>query len=138
MKVSRREAQSSASRVVTVRPPATVHISLTSVTHALSHIKLMGSDITEATGEAASRNTSPTPPPVRPLVKAPTAAAGAAVAAAVVEASAMSTMRVMGVVDAATAKTMHARLNASATAAQRPRRDKRATWTAMGVDTRER
>jgi len=137
MKVSRREAKSSASRVATVRLPATVHISLTSVTHALSHIEPMGSDITEATGEAASRTTSPTTPSVRPLVKAPTAAAGAAVAAAVVEASAMSTMPVMGVVDAATAKTMPARLNASATAAQRPRRDKRPTWTAMGVDTRE-
>ncbi len=50
----------------------------------------------------------------------------------------MSTMPVMGVVDAATAKTMHARLNASATAAQRPRREKRTTWTATGVDTQER
>jgi len=76
MKVSRREAKRSASRVVAVRAPATVHISLTSVTHALSHIELMGSDITEATGEAASRTTSPTTPPVRPLGKAPTAAAG--------------------------------------------------------------
>ena len=76
MKVSRREAKRSASRVATVRPPATVHISLTAVTHALSHIELMGSDITEATGEAASRTTSPTTPPVRPLGKAPTAAAG--------------------------------------------------------------
>ena len=138
MKVSRREAKSSASRVVTVRPTATVHISLTSVTHAVSHIELIGGDITEATGEAASRTTSPTTPSVRPLVKAPTAAAGAVVAAAVVEASAMSTMPVMGVVDAATAKTMHARLNASATAAQRPRREKRTTWTATGVDTQER
>jgi len=123
MKVSRRDATSSASRVITVRPTATVHISLTSVTHAVSHIELIGGDITEATGEAASRTTSPTTPPVRPLGKAPTAAADAAVAAAVV--------------DAATAKTMHARLNASATAAQRPRRDKRSTWTAMVVDTRE-
>ena len=138
MKVSRREAKSSASRVATVRLPATVHISLTSVTHALSHIEPMGSDITEATGEAASRTTSPTPPPDRPLVKAPTAGTGAAVAAAVVEASTMSTMPVMGVVDAAPANTMHARLNASATAAHRPRRDKRATWTAMDVDTRQR
>ncbi len=50
----------------------------------------------------------------------------------------MSTMPVMGVVDAATAKTMHIRLNTSATAAHRPRRDKQASWTAMGVDTRER
>ena len=123
---------------MTVRPPATVHISLASVTHALSRIELMGSDITEATGEADSRTTSPTTPPVGPLVMAPSAAAGAAVAAAVVEASAMSTMPVMGVVDAATAKTMHVRLNASATAAQRPRRDMRAIWTARGVDTRER
>ena len=137
MKVSRREAKSSASRVVTVRPPATVLIALASVTQAVSHIKLMGSDITEATGEAASRTTSPTPTPVRPLVKAPTARTGAAVAAAVVEASTMLTMPVMGGVDAAAAKTRHVRLNASATAAQRPRRDKRATWTAMGVGTRE-
>jgi hypothetical protein len=135
MKVSRREATSSASIVISGRAPATVHISITSVTHALSHIELMGSDITEAPGETASRTTSSTPPSVRPLVKAPTAAAGAAVVAAVAEASAMP---VMGVVDAATANIMHARLNASATAAQRPRRDKRATWTAMGGDTRER
>jgi len=123
-----------------VRPPAAVHISLTSVTHALSHIELMVGGVTEASGEAASWTTSPTVPPVRrPLVKAPTAAAGAAVAAAVAEASAMSTMPVIGVVEA-TAKTMHVnvRLNASANAAQRPRRDKRATWAAMGVDTRER
>ena len=138
MKVSRREAKSSASRVATVRLPATVHITLTSVTHALSHIEPMGSDITEATGEAASRTTSPTPPPVGPMVKAPSAAAGAAVAAAVVGATAMSTMPVMGVVDAASANTTHPKLNASATAAHRPRRDKRATWTAMDVDTRQR
>jgi hypothetical protein len=32
---------------------------------------------------------------------------------------------------------MHVRLKASATATPRPTRDKRATWTAMGVDTRE-
>lgn len=138
MKVSRREATSSASIVISVRAPATVHISITSVTHAVSHIELMGSDITEAPGETTSRTTSSTAPSVRPMVKDPTAAAGAAVVAAVVEASAMSTMPVMGVVDAATTNTMHARLNASATAAQRPRRDKRATWTAMGVHTRER
>jgi len=50
----------------------------------------------------------------------------------------MSTMPVMGAVDAATANPMHIRLNASATAVQRPRRDKQATWAAMGVDTRER
>ncbi len=86
MKVSRRETTSSASIVISVRAPATVHISITSVTHALSHIKLMGSDITEAPGETASRTTSSTPPSVRPLVKDPTAAAGAAVVAAVVEA----------------------------------------------------
>ena len=122
MKVSRREAASSASIVISVRAPATVHISMTSVTHALLHIEPMGSDITEAPGESASRTTSSTPPSVRPLVKDPTAA--------------MSTMPGMGVVDAATANTLHARLNARATAAQRPRRDKRATWTAMGVDTR--
>jgi len=137
MKVLRREATSSASIVISVRTPATVHISLTSVTHTLSHIELMGSDIIEAPGETAPRTTSSTPPSVRPLVKDPTAAAGAAVVAVVVEALAMSTMPVMGVVDAATAKTMHARLSASAIAAQRPRRDERATWTAMSVDTRE-
>ncbi|WP_248582745.1 hypothetical protein [Nocardioides sp. InS609-2] len=101
-------------------------------------MELMGSDITEAPGETASRNTSSTPPSVRPLVKDPTAAAGAAVVAAVFEASAMSTMPAMGVVDAATANTTHAKLNARATAAHRARRDERATWTAMGVDTRER
>jgi len=138
MKVPRRDATSSASRVVMVRPPAAAHISLTSVTHALSHIELMGGDVAEATGEAASWTASPTVPPLRrPLVKAPTAAAGAAVAAAGAGAFAMSPMPVMGVVEA-TAKTMHARLNARATAAQRPRRDKRATWAAMSVDTRER
>ena len=106
MKVSRRAATSSTSIVISVGAPATVHISMTWVTHALSHIEPMGS-----------------------------AAAGAAVIAADVEASAMP---VIGVVDAATANTRHARLNARATAAQRPRRDKRATWTAMGVHTRER
>ncbi len=137
MKLSRREAKSSATIVISVRPPATVHISLTSVTHALSHIELMGGDIAEATGEAASRTASPTPPPVRRMVRAPSAAAGAAAAAAVVGATAMSTMPVMGVLDAATARTMHVRLNARATAAQKPRRDKRATWTETGVDTRE-
>jgi len=114
-----------------------VHISLTSVTHALSHIELSGREIIAATGEAAPRTISPTPPPVRPLLKAPTAAAGAAAAAAVVGATAMSTMPVMGALDAATARTMHVRLNARATAAQKPRRDKRATWTETGVDTRE-
>ena len=139
MKVSRREAASSASIVISVRAPATVHILITSVTHARSHIEPMGSDITEAPGETASRTTSSTPPSVRPwLVKDPTAVADAAVIAGVVEASAMSTMPVMGVVDAATANTKHPRLNARAIAAHSPRRDQRATWTAMSGDTRER
>ena len=52
--------------------------------------------------------------------------------------STMPVMRVIDIVDAATARTMHVRLNARATATQRPRREKRATSTAMGVDTRER
>ncbi len=111
-----------------------MHISLTSMTHALSHIELMGRDVTEVTGAAFPWTTSPIVSPVRrPPVKAPTAAAGAAVA----EASVMPTMPVMGV-DAAAANVRQARLNASAHAAPRPRRDKRATWAAMGVDTRER
>ena len=49
----------------------------------------------------------------------------------------MSTVSVGGVVDAATERTMHVRLNARATAEHRPRRDSRATLTARGVDTRE-
>ncbi len=121
-------------RVITVRPPATVLISLTSVTHTLSQTELMGSDITEALGETSSRTASSAPPSVRPLVKAPSAATGAAVVAAVIVAFAMSTMGVV----AATAKPMHVTLKASATATLRPTRDKRATWTAMGADTRER
>lgn len=68
MKVSRREAKSSASSVVTVKPAAIVHIWLTSVTHTLSHIEPMGGDITEATGEAGARTTSPTAPSASPLV----------------------------------------------------------------------
>jgi len=103
------------------------------VTHPLAHIELMGDDVTEAPGEAASRTTSRTTPTVGPLAKAPTAATGAEV----VEASGMSTVSVMGIVDAATAKTMHVRLNASATAAPKPRCDKQATRMAMGVDTRK-
>jgi len=50
----------------------------------------------------------------------------------------MSTTPVMGIVDAGTAKTTLIKLNASATTAQRPRRNKRATWKAMRVDTRQR
>lgn len=133
IKVSRREARSSANRAVTVRAPATVHISLTSAAHALSHIELMGV-ITEATGEAPSRTASPAAPPARPPGYALTATPGATVA----DASTLSTMPVMGIVDAATARTVHVRLNARATAAHKPRRDKRATLRATGVDTQER
>jgi hypothetical protein len=68
MKVSRREAKSSASSVDGVSPAAFVHIALTSVTHVLSHIELVVGGITVATGEAASRTTSPTVPSVRPLM----------------------------------------------------------------------
>ncbi len=132
--MSRREAKTSASRLVTARPTPATHISATSVMHALSHIMLMGGDITEATDEPASWTTSPTAPSARPLVWTPTATAGAAAAAAVAEALAMSPMPVMGV-DAAAATTRHVKPNASATAAHRPRRDQRAIWAATGVGT---
>lgn len=141
IKVLRREAKRSTSIVMSVRPTPAVHISLTVAEHALSHIEPMGSDFTQATGEAAPWTTS-RPPLIGPSVRCLPAVAGTAVAgtAVVVEAvgsTAMSTMDVIGVADAATVRTMHARLNASATAAQRPRREKRATWTETGVDTRE-
>ena len=123
-RVSRRVARSSASRVVTVRPPATVHISLTLVTHALPHIEPMRDDVTDATGEAASRTTPRTTPSGGSTVRAATAYAGAAVgeASAISTGSTGSNMPAMGIVEAATAKPRHVRLNTSATAAPSPRR----------------
>jgi len=47
----------------------------------------------------------------------------------------MSAMPVMGVVEAATARTMHDMLNASAIAAHNARRDQRASLATTGVDT---
>lgn len=106
-------ARSSANRV-TIRPPANVHTALTSVTHTLSHIELMGGDIAEA--------------PVWPPAKAPTVTAGADIDAPVAaEVPAMSFMPAMGVDIAETARPMHVRLSARATDAHRPRRDQRAT-----------
>lgn len=135
MKVSRREAQRSPSIVISVRPTAAaVHTPLTLVQQAVSHIDAIGGDIDQGTGEVVSRTTSPTPPLIGPRVKAPPAVAGEAVVA---EALGEIAMSVMGVDDAATARTRHARLNARATAATAPRREMRATWTAMGVDTRK-
>ena len=128
MKVSRREATSRARRVLTARPAASAHAALTPVTQTLPHRELMGVDLTEDTGEAASRTTSRTAPPAGPLVRAPTATAGAAVA----EAS------IMGVVATATASTMHVRVNASTITAQRPYRDQRATLATMNEGTPER
>ena len=127
--------RSSANRLVTTRPPAIVHVSLTSVTHALSHIELIGGGMTEATGDTATRTATSTAPPGWPPMKAPTVTAGADIDAPVAEVPAMSAM---GLVDAETARPMHVRLNARVTAAHRPRRDSRATARATDVGTPER
>lgn len=129
---------SSKNRVVTVKPPAIVHTALASVTHALSHIELIGGDISEATGDTASRTVTPTAPPVSPPTTAPTVTAGADIDAPVAEVPAMSAMPAMGVADAEIARPMHVRLKARVTAAHRPRRDTRATARATDVGTRER
>lgn len=93
--------------------------------HTPSQLELIGGNAPPATGEAASRTISPTTASVGPAARAPPATTGAATAALVAEASAMP---VIGVVDAATASRMQIRLNARATAEQRLRRDKRATF----------
>lgn len=129
---------SSKNRVVTVKPPAIVHTALASVGHALSHIELIGIDMSKATGDTASRTATPTPLPVSSPTTAPTLAAGADIDAPVAEVPTMSAMPAMGVADAETARPMHVRLKARVTAAHRPRRDKRATARATDVDTRER
>lgn len=123
--------------MVTVRPPAIVHTALASVTHALSHIEVIGGDMSEAAGDTASRTATPKAPPGWPPVTAPTVTAGADIDAPVAEVPVMSAMPAMGVVHAETARPMHVRLNARVTAAHRPRRDKRATARATDVGTRE-
>lgn len=126
--------------MVTTRPPAIVHTALTSVTHALSHIELIGGDITGTTGDTASRTVTPIAPPVWVPMKAPTVTADADIDAPVAEVPAMPAMPApaMGGVDAEIARPMHVRLSARVTAAHRPRRDKRATARARDVGTRER
>ena len=120
-----------------VRPSATVHTALASVTHAPSHIELVG-DMSKATGDVGSRTATPTALPVSSLTDAPMVTADADIDAPVVQVPAISAMPVMGVVaDAETAKPMHVRLNARAIDAHKPRRDQRATASATG-GTRER
>lgn len=112
-----------------------MHTALTSVTHSLSLVELMGDDVTEATGESPSGNATPIASPVRPPIEAPPVIAGAEVPASTVEVSAMPAM---GVANAETATPMHVRLNARVTAAHRLRRGKRATARATDVGMRER
>ena len=127
MKVSRREARSSASRVVTIRP-AGAHMAVTSLTQPLSHIDAIANPAPAAisTATAGAEATAAVASPMPAIAETTDASAMPLV----------PVMPVIGAVDAATARTAHIRLNASATAAHRAGRVERATPAATDMGTR--
>ena len=127
MKVSRREARKSARREIVKRPPDSVHMSLTAVKQVSPHIEFIGIDIADAAEVVVSWRA------VSPSVTPPEASLDSAVGMV-----AMPGMSLIVGIDATNASTTHVRPNASATAAQKPSRDRRANPSTMGVVTRER